>query len=897
MPASSRSRNKSPAFFGLLLISFALHAQTSFKVESEKTLRVDAPGAIDAYSLDSSCAEATLADGTVIITGRIPGSTHIVVVLPSGTLAWDVLVARHPVRRWNDSPDDDADLKASGYYGTAYNSSPGEAQEEFDLTRRGDDGTTIRTRLIGTRLLPGTDMPGASLTQLSSGSYQISTPSLDLTLLDKMLDESPLTSTNSIIRGIHFREDGWFVHAGFTSIEAFEGLFLPIRSEGMFEGGYSYQIGEHDSLTGAVTYFDVPRTQLMGRSGAMGRLAYEYKPREGFRFSADLGLSRGVGAASRLDYRDEHNTLRARFQYAPPGFAELSATNLRGIRSDLSWVRRISNALQNSMTLYSNDLTLPGLTQNSLTLGNQLEYRFASHWSLIGGATGAWLRTQVPAVQTVFNLTAPAGLRFHSRYLTADGQYEFTRVTEQDTGGKQYRFSATAGGGPLSIMVMGQRQVQAPSLSFVLAQAPGLQESLDQLGTQASSIQQVNELLNDTAYLFAAGYIKGATINLVPVRDQLGASLNWNHSGRYPRQLSYNFLLNDDHNLTSNSISAGHSLMFSQRIGAEEFSLIYSAMQIRTAASAPDFRQVFSVAWRHHVTTVPDFVIPERHGVIAGVAFRDDEAKGVYAQGMPPIAGARITLDGSRVIETAADGSFRFVRVPAGKHKLAISYSSEKPAFFSTSSEVEVTENSAVNFGITFVTPGVMGRVVNDANQGIADVRITIRGEDRSWTAVTDGAGDFFVRQVPDGEYIVEAKDDTIPPGYPLSDLTPQTVTAKGTTPGSAMLRLRALRAVGGRVLAFNAAAGKQAPVAGQVVTLKATGGTGTEKAPTEKAGAEKTSTTDASGHYLFRDLPAGSYTVTVGAAGRETTHSVTLPPGPMTLLNVDLQMEASPAK
>jgi hypothetical protein len=53
----------------------------------------------------------------------------------------------------------------------------------------------------------------------------------------------------------------------------------------------------------------------------------------------------------------------------------------------------------------------------------------------------------------------------------------------------------------------------------------------------------------------------------------------------------------------------------------------------------------------------------------------------------------------------------------------------------------------------------------------------------------------------------------------------------------------------------------------------------------------EKSSTTDAQGRYLFRDLPAGKYIVSVITESREISQSVMLPASPRALTNVDLEI------
>ncbi len=517
-----------------------------------------------------------------------------------------------------------------------------------------------------------------------------------------------------------------------------------------------------------------------------------------------------------------------------------------------------------------------------MTAGSQLQYRLTKRWSLFGGATGSTFRILTPASPAVLNLSAPAGLRFHQGSFGVDGQYEFTRASEQDTGGRQFRGSARAGHGSFSVSVFAQEQKQTPSLSFVLGNATGLQQILDQLGLEATSIQQVDQLLSEIAYLFAGGYIQGANINLVPRRDQAGGTIDWAQNGRSRSRLSYNFLYNNDHGLTTNSVSTSQSLVFTQRFGSEDFGLSFSILDTQSPGLPRQRQEVSSISWKHRVESVPALLIPERHGVIEGVAFRDDGEKGTPDAGTPPIAGATVTLDGKRRTESGADGSYRFAKVPAGKHKVVVSFESDLPIFFSTPAQVEADENATVNFGIAYSTAGVLGRIVNDAGQGLADVRVVIRSHDRQWSTASDGAGSFFVRQVPEGTYEVLLQEDSVPPGHLTTDLSSQQVQVGVSIPGSATFTVRALRSIAGRVLRLDAVSGRSVPAPSERVTLEGTG---------------QTSTTDSLGRYLFRDLPAGSYTVSVMAPPREVTRSIVLPAAPTTLSNVDLQIgEAAPA-
>ena len=876
MPGSSLFPIEWPALLGLVLCCGVLHAQTSYKVEAQKTLNIQMPGATAAYALDPTYADASADNGVVTVSGKIAGTTHVVVVTASGALPLEIHVTNPPPRLPPGllNPFHVSSGIESGFSESRYNSNPSQVQTTLDLSRR-DGQTTIRTHIVATRQLEAV-LPGQTRTSVSSAYYQISTPRREITLLDELLDESRLGVNGAIVRGIHIRQDGWFLHAGYTSIASFEGLFLPTRPESVVEVGYRHALSADSSLSGSVYRFGVPASDSVGRSGYAGVVTYAKSRGENFKFTADLGVSRGVSAAASVDYRGAGDQFRADIRFAPSTFASLGTNNLRGLQADLSWSHSISRSLTSDLTLYSTRFSLPGLRQSSMTAGERLQYRLGGHWSIFGGFTGSIYGSAMPPRPPARNLSAPAGLSFSSRYFGAQGQYQFSRASRQDVGGHQYRASVRGGAGPFSVSAFAEMQTQAPTLSFILDQARGLEQALAILGVQATTIQQVDEILRENSYLFTAGYVRGATVNLSPVRSQVGGSAALLPHGRRKPQLTYNFLFDDNHGLMGTTLSSVHTLLYTQRLGAEEFSFSYSLAGIKSPGLVPIYRPVFTVAWRHQLQSVPSFLIPERHGFISGVVFRDDDSKGGYEPGMPRMAGAEVVLDGVRRVATGADGSYRFSRVPVGRHRLSVSYRSDKPTFFSTQSEVEISETATVHFGIGFTLSGLVGRIASDAGAGIPGAAVTIRSAGNRWPLTSDGDGGFFLRRLPEGSYEVEIDPDSIPAGYLTSELEPTTVAVGATAPGHAVFSVKALRSIGGRVYVLDGSTGRTSPVPNRTVTLK---------------GAGKTATTDASGRYLFRNLPAGSYTVAVADGSTGRTRAVTLPAGPLTLTNVDFQV------
>jgi tetratricopeptide (TPR) repeat protein len=170
-----------------------------------------------------------------------------------------------------------------------------------------------------------------------------------------------------------------------------------------------------------------------------------------------------------------------------------------------------------------------------------------------------------------------------------------------------------------------------------------------------------------------------------------------------------------------------------------------------------------------------------------------------------------------------------------------------------------------------------MGRVLNDAGQGVAGVTIVLHSRGRKWSAATEADGSFFVSSLVAGEYDVQGDEDSLPPGYSADALAdPQHVIVGAASPGQAAFKVRAFRSISGRVLRYDPAAGRYVPVNRAQVMLR------------EPA---LTTLTDPSGRYLFRDLPAGSYTLAVHNQARTPAKTVRLSAQPVDLVNVDFQI------
>jgi hypothetical protein len=777
VPENSLFPSKSLAALCLVSFCITLSAQVH-KVDPEKTLTLAVTGATAAYSLDPALAEASADNGTVSITGKQPGTTHIVVIAPSGLQTLEVLITTPPPHYPPGfvMPVNVAEATGSGYFEGRYYSSPAEIQSQVDFLKiDGEDRTHVH--IVETSLL-GPVEPGQSRIALSSATYQILTPYRDITLFDQYVDESPLTINGSIIRGFHMKQGNWFVHGGYTSVATFDGLFLPLQAEFVVGGGYRQPITENSTITASFYHIDVPSTDLIGHSGSIGTLSYKYSLGKQFWFKVDGGVSKGIGGAGRLYYKADHDNITALVRYIPLPFASLGANNFRGFHSDFSWTRHISNRLSMTLTFYNNNLVLPDLRETTISSSVNIGYQFARHWTATGGAIVSSFQTELPALLSR-SFTLPVGLSFQSNHFGAMGQYQFAATHGNDSGARQFRGSLRSGWGAFNFTAYAERDTNAPTLSFILGQVAGLQQSLNLLGIRATSVQQIDELLSNSSFLIAAGYIKGATVNLVPLRTQVGGTAAWSGRGAHRQQLSYSYLYNDNHSLQGNAEDSGHTLAYSQRIAdSEDVSLGCSMVGVKNPGSFAIYTPICFVGWRHQFERVPSFIAPERQGTIRGNVFRDDESKGAFAPGMAAMAEVEIRLDDRRRTRSGPDGSYRFTGVPHGEHRVVAVFSSQSPFFFTTASGQEAVEDSTINFGIGYSLSGLLGQISNDAGQGVPDVSVVIRSRGLKWSATTDAGGNYFVSSLVAGEYGVQVDEDTLPAGYSAETLgDPELVT------------------------------------------------------------------------------------------------------------------------
>src|SRR6266853_1439512 len=732
-------------------------------VAYQKTLEFPVAGATAAYSLDSNIADATAANGIVAILAKSPGSTNIVIVTPAGAQTLAVTVPVPPsVLPPGFEPPERQGAGENGTYEFRYNSDPGQITNSIELKRTQGQSFT-RMQVINANLFSA----GGSTSAVGFPflAYQISRPNTDITFVDKNVLNSPLTLDGFLVRGFHIRQGPWQFHGGFTSIATFQGLFLATDRE--YAAGISrlFRLNEANSLEANAYYFQNPDSQQsFSSNGGVGSLVYRLKLTDKGNFLAELGVSHGVGFATRGSYDDKRNHVIGNFRTQSRNFASLAVNNQHGTFADLNASRKLTERLYASLDLNQSNYNLPTLSQHTCTTSSLLNFKLTRNFSVDGGGAYA-------------------------------GTFQLSGFYRHD--------------------------VQVPTLAAIFSQIPGLQDALDRAGIVASTPEQLAELLRNTALLQLLGFTNPFTVNLAPSRNDLSAAIGWISRSQSRRKVDLSYFNSDTELLQGHFILKTATLSYSQRLKSTN-DIVGSASLVRTTNNGiTTTHPLFSVSLQHRFFTVPGLLLPGRHGMIHGHIFRDDDSAGLYHDQSPALGGIEVRLDDNRVTRTDSSGYYSFHHVPFGVHRVEAKFQSDEPFFYTTDSPATVDMNATADFGINFARGQIFGFLLNDAGKGINGITVELKGEKFTRRVQTGVNGKFaFTGMVP-GNYSVVTLPDSYPPGYALQDLAAQTVAVESGKPASTQFSVKALRSIAGRALIYDKATLQRVPLAGAVVRLK----------------------------------------------------------------------------
>jgi hypothetical protein len=866
-----------------LLVPGSVSAQQMLTVAYDKTITLNVLGATSAYAVNSSIVEAGIVDGAVQIRGVGAGVTNVVVLIAGGAVTMlAVTVTGAPSAVELGIGGAAARFSEGGTYNGTYNSEAGSVTNAFDLWQQ--EGQTFRQLLVteATFVSPSVGEAGSGFPVLS---YEISRPGQRIVFLDDVVTISPLTFSESLVRGFHIHEGPWTFHVGASSVGVFGSYFIPTNPQWMAGVTRAFKLSASSSISANLyDIVDTPGLVSSATGGLIGSLLYTYQPQPHFTVEAELGLSRSIGFDFSTVYDDRKQHGDASVVSKPATFATLATDAQQGLFVNADYSRTFSDTFNTNATVSKNDYSLPTFRENSLTAAGNANYRLKGDFSTSAGVLYSSFDSIYPTVFNVRTLAIPLSIAYNGKHFVAGLQDQPTSDF-QGTHANGYGANVGLNYSRFQISALYQHSVDIPTVSSIFDQVPGLQGALEQAGITITNPSQLAALLNNAALLASLGF-SGLQLNVAPVQNNVGANMNWLFPGKSRGQLSLSYL-SSDAQLTQGAFDFRlATLTYLRRLNAST-DITASVTTLRTSeyssaatsgASAPSVSSQVSygLTFSHRFSSVPAFLFPTRRGNIDGYVFRDDDSSGRFSTSTPGLGGVEVELDGERSTRTDSAGHYAFAGVPYGTHQVEAQIPSAARSYFTTDSPASAEIGSRIDFGVNFIQGKIVGNIVNDAGQGIGGVVVGIQGLKQTTTTGSDGR--FVFEGVGPGHYIVAASPDSFPTGYDLSSLS--TVPADVTTgaPKPLTLSVRALRSVSGTVTMFDPRRSKLAPAAGIAVSIPQLG---------------IVSKTDGNGVYALRNLPAGTYTIQVGRGTSVQHRAISLPSDPTTMTGIDFRVTA----
>jgi len=800
------------------LLAVTLRAET-ITVAVHNTAVVKFARATAAYALDSAIADAVARGGEVSVSGKSAGSTQVVVVSGDNQMVLDVRVMA-PAFAAHQQKSGKAQGRIEARYGTAERQTHG----IIDVGRA--EGTR-RTELHVESVHYGTSAAYRATTTLPSVSYRIFTPGRELTFFDRLTDESPLTISNTTVRGLHLIGDRWRVHAGTTAFASYQSFLVPAQHRNLLDVAYAMPLSPSSRLTPGA---------LITSKGSVASLMYEWRDRrpacppstgEGACRSTfargELAVSHGVAAAAQLSLDRDRDRLRVDLRYRPRDFVNVSPGEPLGFFADSSWSKTFGRGSTFDTSFSATNFNLPRVKERTVTSSTNVRLRLTDSFSLLGGANyGSFSGTR--------SVNIPAGFQFDRERFGMSAVARWTESSTSNRGGPGFRITTRANLGRIYTSGYVDYQRQAPTLSLIYREEPELALALEQLGIAATSPADIARALRDNSALIELGYIDGVTIDLTPARTQAGLELAWLGSGPSRMQVRARLLANRYETVSHHSDTLIASLTASRRLtdSADVFATYtyWESNHIR--------RPQGEVGVRLRFDDVPSF----SRGTISG-----------RVTSSVPI---EIELDGVRRTTPSRDGSFSFNGVSGGSHQVVARILNAGDAYFTTPSRVEANAGDVIAFNVASSPAHLFGHIVSDAGDGIANVVLAMTRGAMRMEATSASDGSIAINAAP-GEWELAIDTLSLPVGYSIGDAS-RSVMLEAAQPSNVAFTIRANRSIHG-----------QAP-AGVTMIEVAPLGLHVPVAP--------------DGAFTIRSLPAGAITLRAGTGSKQ----VTMPREPATV-------------
>jgi hypothetical protein len=823
----------------LFVAPCAFATTTGITLTVNESRQVQILGVTAAWAVDAAIVDAAAVNGGVTLYGKSAGRTRVVVIGVTGENALEVIVEG----KRNGAAKPAATAAGSQTVAEVrYSSAAHEVQNSVTMTRE-EPGR--RTQLdVRTAHQVGSRQGDRAATSVPVVSYSIFTGKRELTLFDRDVTYSPLTLSGTPLRGVHYLDEHWRIHAGYTAYATYQSFLVPVRRELVAGAAYAFRTGAHSTLT--------PGLFAYPGQGTVVSLLYD-RTMEDAALRAELGVSNGIGGAVQFSLDRPKDQARVDVRYRPRGFATVGPGDVHGLRADANWSHVYARGSNAALSFGAADLGLNlGLTgERVLSASADVDQRWTDVVSLTGGASwGSFNGTD--------SLTVPAGVDVHFAHGGLTALYRYAQ-SGTNRGGHGGRLAGRASVGRLYVSAYADRQQNAPTLDVIFGEQPELELALRELGISATSPSDIARALRENAALAELGFIEGVTVDFAPLRTQLGFEAAWLGATAARQQLRARLLHNVAEGVATRTATTIAGITYSRRLtAATDLFAGYTYWRTDRRGLESQVQPYVEIGVRQRFDGALSF--GGGRGTISGMVFADEDV-----DGKPDGGGlaAEVDLDGTTQ-QTLADGTFAFRDVARGPHRVTARVSRPE-AYFTTPSRVEAQPGDQIAFGVATTPARVLGRVTSDAGRGLAGVRVLLARGARQVLGTTDSDGAFTIATAP-GEWEISILTDSVPSGHALAGTEPRSVMLERDRPRKVEWRLRALRSI----------SGSGAPANAEIV-VQPLG---------QRARA------DAEGRFSIRSLPAGEVTLIAGSAKR----TVVLGADPMSL-QVDFStVAAAPA-
>jgi hypothetical protein len=840
------------AAFAACAAVFACAAPASdanLQLQARQPFTLDGGNALAAFAVDGSIADVSVAAGRVVLVGRRAGETVVTVVFAGSVRSLLVRVQAAPVVL---APEQLAARQGGGFAEVRYDS----ALERGALAvsshgRAGDYTVSAQAEML--HLVQPT--PGERSNALAAASIELKQGQRSIVLLDKFVQESPLTLDGVLLRGVHVQEADFEFHAGTASWSPLKG-FLASGGERAMSMSRAFMIGGLRVVPRAAWFPDSRST-----AKAVAAVSVEFgRDADTLRVRADAGVGGAPGAALDVDFRTAQRQAWARWLWRPPAFAASSAARPAGRHAEGAWTEKLGESTTLSANASASGIRTAG-SHDARIVAARAEVREQLSPNLaatVSAGGGDYRSGEEPSVRRT---TLQSGLAWEGTQSGAAAQVRH-QSTSSTGGGNGARVSTWAHLDAWRASAFLDAQQQAPTLDLLLHDRNEVARVLAALGIVAAQPEDILRALRDNASLLHAGNVSVGPVRLSPLRVQGGAELSWRGSGPGHPHLGARVLREVVQGVVGGRGSTLVSLHGGWRVGERtDIGVTVTRWSLQSAGQAKADGTGVQLTLR---TYFDQSLFAGSGGAIRGqVSAAPSVETAAASQSHEGVAGVEVVLDGTRRTRTDADGRFEFERPGAGSHTIEAILPSGMNAYFTTPSTVTREAGASVSFGIARSGVQLTGSVRDDAGLPVAGVRVHAQSSVAA-SAVTDSSGTYRI-SLPPGTAVLSIAPDTVPPGFDLRALGTRKRTLALGAPATVNFVLRAQRAIEGRVI------GRRGSV---VVSIDET---------------SREVTTDADGRFVLRRVPAGRVTLVAVDGEQRVRRPVDVPEAAGVVRGVEL--------